>query len=302
MFNGKTWFIGTGEFSALCLENLVKKNFPLSKIITGLPTRSGRNSKLNVSKVEEFSNKLNLEVIRTGKLSENIDLISELQNQKPDLILVIDFGQIIKEPFLNSPKLGCLNIHPSMLPKWRGAAPIQRALLNGDNSIGVSVFRLVQEMDAGPILAQREIEINNSDSAKILYEKLSDLGTDLLIEGLNNFSLKEQDDKFSSYADKLEKEDFEISFGLTAQKFFNSVRALDASGGAFIKINGKRLKIWKTEVKELKGRFAGEILNTENNPIVACSDYSVELIEVQAEGKKITSGKDWLNGSRVKHF
>ncbi|MBR0220684.1 MAG: hypothetical protein IJQ63_02835, partial [Synergistaceae bacterium] len=174
----RIWFVGTGKFAALCLKNLVKniqpfdhsvlqslqgrqdlvapvkgdvnevdrgvRNIELEKIITGLPTRSGRGGKEQASQVELEAVKLNLNniVTRTGLLSKNEDLINEVETNAPDLIFVIDFGQIIREPFLNSAKYGCLNIHPSLLPKWRGAAPVQRALMNGDDKVGVTVFRL----------------------------------------------------------------------------------------------------------------------------------------------------------------
>ncbi len=298
------WFIGTGEFAALCLENFQKENVNFSKIITGLPTRSGRNNKELPSHVEIFASKNNLEVTRTGLLSKNESLISDFNAKIPDLIFVIDFGQIIREPFLNGAKFGCLNIHPSILPRWRGAAPIQRALLNGDEKIGVSVFKLVQKMDAGNIFFQTEFQVQDSDSAKNLYEKLAQEGVKLakkIISSENNFSGTEQDDSLATYANKLEKSEFEISFDLKSQDFFNKVRALNMSGGAFIKLkNNKRMKIFSVKKNILESKIKGEILSLENNPVISCADFSLEFLEVQPESKKIMSGKQWADGLRLK--
>lgn len=300
------WFIGTGNFSALCLENFLKNSVSFSKIITGMPTRSGRNNKEIPSHVELLASQNNLNVIRTGSLSKNDVLISDFKNNTPDLIFVIDFGQIIREPFLNGAKFGCLNIHPSSLPRWRGAAPIQRALLNNDKKIGVSVFRLVQEMDAGNILAQNEFDVNDSDSAKNLYEKLASEGVNLatkIIQKINNsdfISEIKQDDSLATYAHKLEKSDFEISLDYTSQQIFNTVRALNMSGGAFLRLkNNKRLKIFSVKKNILKSDSPNKILSLENNPVISCKDFSIELLEVQPESKKIMSGKNWAAGLRL---
>ena len=167
------WFIGTGIFASLCLEGLVKRGLTFSRIITGNPTRSGRNNKENPSAVEIKANGLGLTVTRTGKLSQNDELITALEAENPSIIFVVDFGQIIREPFLSRM---CLNIHPSLLPEYRGAAPIQRALLDGHNHTGVTVFRLAAKMDAGEILAQSEIDIAPSENASDLYLRLSEIG------------------------------------------------------------------------------------------------------------------------------
>lgn len=282
------WFIGTGKFAALCLENLVNNGLSFSKIITGLPTRSGRNGKENPSAVELKAVSLGLKIERTGKLNENENLLAELENNTPDLIFVIDFGQIIKEPFLNAPKFGCINIHPSLLPEYRGAAPIQRALLDGKNYTGVSVFRLVKAMDAGGILAQEKFLIPKDFNASDLYRELSKIGSRLAFEAVekNNFNLNPQNENLATYAEKLNKNDFELSQSMTAEKFCNTVRALDMSGGAFIMINNKRVKIWRAEIHN----------ENSKNPVISCSDFNVDLIEVQSEGKKRTSGSDWARG------
>ncbi len=307
MIPKNSWFIGNGNFAALCLENFMSYGVNFAKIITGLPTRSGRNNRENPSPVETFAISKNLQVTRTGKISQNQDLLSEFSANTPELIFVIDFGQIIREPLLTGTT--CVNIHPSMLPKYRGAAPIQRALLNGDEKIGVTLFRLAQEMDAGNIFAQSEFEIQDSDSAQNLYGKLANLGVNLALEffaNANPGNIHEipQDNSRVTYANKLDKSEFELSFEIDAQKFFNSVRALNMSGAAYItlKKSGKRLKIWSARKNSLRSesQICGEILSLENNPVISCEDFSIELLQVQPEAKKIMTGKQWSDGLRLK--
>ena len=298
------WFIGTGQFAALCLEGLTKKNLTFKKIITGLPTRSGRNGKENPSPVELKANELGFNVTRTGKLTENHEILSEFENEKPDLIFVIDFGQIIREPFLSGTKFGCLNIHPSLLPKYRGAAPIQRALMNGEKFTGVTVFKLVKEMDAGGILAQEKFEIPENFYASDLYSKLSETGCEIAVEALKNLPdlvFTPQDNSQATYAEKIQKNEFEISFSMTAEKFCDTVRALDMSGGAYAIIKGKRVKIWRAET--VQQNFCENNIGTvkfEDNPIIICKNFSVKLCEVQSEGKKRMSAREWAAGLRLK--
>ena len=293
------WFIGTGQFAASCLEGMRKYDIPVSKIITGLPTRSGRNNRENPSAVELKANELGMTVTRTGKLTENHELINELESVKPEIIFVIDFGQLIREPFLSQM---CLNIHPSLLPEYRGAAPIQRALLDGKNYAGVSVFRLVKAMDAGDILTQAKIPVDENTYASDLYVKLSDLGCKIAAEALKGeLTFTPQDETKATLANKLDKNEFALSFSMSAEKFCNSVRALDMSGGAYVVVNNKRLKIWRITLrKDFQASAPGKIINLDNNPVISCYDFCVELAEVQSEGKKKTSGAEWSRGARLK--
>lgn len=293
------WFIGTGQFASLCLEGLVKRGLSFTRIITGNPTRSGRNSKENPSAVELKANGLGLTVTRTGKLSQNEELITALEAENPGVIFVVDFGQIIREPFLS--RL-CLNIHPSLLPEYRGAAPIQRALLDGKNHTGVTVFRLAAKMDAGEILAQSEIDIAPTDNASDLYLRLSEIGSRIAFDSLRNEPLKfsAQDDSLSTYANKIDKSEFEVSFTDSALRFVNTVRALDMSGGAYAVISGKRVKIWRARIRRDISGECGHVVNAEGNPVIMCSDSGVELQEVQSEGKRKMTGREWSAGLRLK--
>ena len=299
--NSNAWFTGTGIFAALCLENFFKNQITFTKILTGLPTRSGRNGKENPSAVELKANSLGLAVTRTGKLNDSPEILQALEQEKPDVIFVIDFGQIIKEPFLSLPRFGCWNIHPSLLPAYRGAAPIQRALMNGSEQSGVSLFRLVKAMDAGEIIAQEKIKISHELSASDLYTELSRAGVEISVKALKNLpalNLTPQNDSLATYAEKINKNEFELSSSMTAENFLNVVRALDMSGGAYIIFKGKRLKIWRVKLRhDVKTETPGQVLIFEGRPVFTCSDYGAELLEVQAEGKKKTSGAEWARGN-----
>ena len=295
------WFTGTGQFAALCLDGFTRRGITFTRIITGQPTRSGRNNKENPSPVEIMAANLGLTVTRTGKLSENQELISALDSENPDVIFVIDFGQIIREPFLSRM---CLNIHPSLLPEYRGAAPIQRALLDGHDRTGVTIFRLAKAMDAGEILEQRCVGIRDVDNASDLYVGLAEIGCEVAARALKNpkgFTFTPQDESLVTFAPKLEKQEFLLTFEFSAQKFVNTVRALDMSGGAYIIADGKRLKVWRARLREdVRPGNPGGIIFGEGNPVIMCADSGVELLKVQSEGKRRMTGREWSAGLRGK--
>ena len=292
--------MGTGQFAALCLEGLVKRSLTFTRIITGQPTRSGRNKTLP-SHVEIKALELGLSVTRTGKLTENQELIDALESSRPDIIFVIDFGQIIKPPFLDCM---CLNIHPSLLPEYRGAAPIQRALLDGRDKTGVTVFRLVQAMDAGGILASREIAILPEHNASDLYRILSEAGCEIAVENIrDNMTFTPQDDSLATFAGKLDKEDFAVTFSMSAEKIFHTVRALDMSGGAYVIVNDKRVKLWRVRPCDVhdKSGISGRVLESGKSLVISCGDgNAVELLDVQNEGKSRLTGIEWARGQRLK--
>ena len=305
------WFVGEGPFAALCLEHLDRLLRPeegcrLTRIITGMPTRSGRGMKETPSPVESCAARLGLPVERTGRLSQNEELLASLQASPPDAVFVIDFGQIIREPFLSTPRWGCLNIHPSLLPRWRGAAPIQRALMNGDAQTGVTVFHLVPEMDAGPVLCQAKLPVGPDATASDLYGALSALGSEIAAAGLMALSkgtatFTEQEHANATCAAKLDREEFEVTWDKPAQKIHNVVRALDMSGGAFLPLKeGGRLKLWRTALADTPEGTPGTILSLDaEGPVVACGTGTLRLLEVQAPGKRRMRASDWVRGLRL---
>lgn len=302
----RLWFMGAGPFGAMCLERLIAKmSFEL--IITSEPTRGGRGMKEVPSCVESAASAAGLTVRRTGKLYADEELCAKMENDPPDAVIIADFGQLIREPFLSGPRRGCINIHPSLLPRWRGAAPIQRALMSGDSASGVSIFRLVKELDAGPLLDQRRIELSPADTASSLFPRFASMGCEMIAEALSQLgggsaNLTEQSDDGATYADKIAREEFEISFGMNATDALNIIRGLDASGGAFVKLSGgKRLKIWKAMPCGAECAEAGTIAALDGGvPAVCFSGGALLFEEVQPEGKKRIGGAEWARGARLR--
>ena len=310
----RLWFIGSGAFAARCLAHLsasLPPGLSLERVITGNPTRAGRGLRETVSHVEEAALALGLSLERTGPLSANGPLLETVTASPPDAILVVDFAQLIREPFLNAPRWGCLNIHPSLLPRWRGAAPVQRALMNGDSETGATVFRLGPEMDAGPILRQVSVPIEPTVTASDLYEILSSRGSQIALEGVQYLSnrpnnvfhfFKKQDNGAVTYAPKITKAEGGVSWDWEALRIHNVVRALDASFGAFVAVRGARLKIWRTlPCGEGEGKDVGRVLRfSDGFPVVGCGEGALRLDEVQAEGKRRVGGDEWARGLRLK--
>jgi len=283
----------------------MSEKLAFEKIITGLPTRAGRGLEERASRVERAALDLGLSVERTGPLSKNEKIAHALASDPPDAVFVIDFAQLIREPLLSAPRNGCLNIHPSLLPKWRGAAPIQRALMNGDEATGVTLFRLVEELDAGPMLAQREIPIPITANSDDLIEILALAGSQIAIQSVEsiiegNYQFSDQNSEFATYAAKIDKAEEQISWSQTCLKVHNTVRALASSSGAFALALGKRLKLWRTAPVNVRGEPGKVLFFTEGDPVVACTDGAVRLLEVQGEGKRRTSGAEWARGVRLK--
>jgi methionyl-tRNA formyltransferase len=300
----RIWFIGSGAFAAACLAHMSKR-LEFEKIVTGFPTKAGRGLKECVSSVERTADDLGLPVERAGSLRGDENLVKAVSGSPPDVIFVVDFGQLIKEPFLSAPRYGCLNIHPSLLPRWRGAAPIQRALMNGDTVTGVTVFRLVEELDAGPILARAELSLLPEITSVELFDILALAGSQVAADGIESLidgscQFSDQNSEFATYAAKLTKEESQVSWDQNYLLLHNTVRAFASSTGAFMEVCGKRVKLWRTFPVDAEGK-PGEVLYfMEGDPVVACTGGAVRLQEVQNEGKRKISGADWACGGRLK--
>ncbi|MDR1740292.1 MAG: methionyl-tRNA formyltransferase [Synergistaceae bacterium] len=304
--NARAWFVGSGSFAAMCLARM-SAGVRFERVITGLPTAAGRGLGSRPSRVEEECTSNGIPVERTGPISENNALLTALLTDPPDAIFVVDFGQVIREPMLSAPAWGCLNVHPSMLPRLRGAAPVQRALMNGDASTGVTVFRLVEEMDAGPVMLQEELPIPPDATGAEVFASLADRGGELAVRALGALSRGElravpQNGAAATYARKLDKAEAHVSWTWSAERIHNTVRAFDFSTGAFVTTGaGKRLKLWRVspEADENTSANPGTVLCLADDPIIICGREALRLLEVQAEGKRRMSGAEWARGARL---
>ncbi len=256
--------------------------------------------KTRVSPVEIVARGLNLKLRHSASVNKDDELQNIFAQEKPDLIFVIDFGQKIGEPYLSVPRYGCLNIHPSLLPRYRGAAPIQRAIMDGAKTSGVTLFRLVEKMDAGPVWVQAESEILPDETAGELLQRMAILGSRLFIEnadGILNGTIvpKAQDESFASIAPKIEKSEGKLSPQLPAEKLFCTVRGLNPAPGAYITFRGRRVKILESRVETVAGE-PGCLFLSDGKLLLGTAENSLRLVTVQPEGKKPMAAEDWLKG------
>lgn len=293
-------FMGTPDFAVPSLENIAKIH-NVQAVFTQPDKPAGRKMVLTPPDVKVCAEKLGIPVYQPVKLkdSDSYEIIKELN---PDVIVVVAYGQILPENILNIPKYGCINVHGSLLPKYRGAAPIQWSVLNGDKVTGVTTMYMEKGLDTGDILETKEYEIGINDTAGEVFDTLAEMGGKLILDTLEKAEKGQlhpikQDDSKSSYAKMLDKSMCNIDFSKTNLQVHNQVRGLSPWPVASTKLNGKVLKIFETRLAEGKGK-PGEILNT--NPLtIACGEGAVVVNTVQLQGKKKMDSKAFLQGHKL---
>jgi methionyl-tRNA formyltransferase len=302
-------FMGTAEFSCASLKKLASdKIFQVVAVVTQPDKPKGRELKLQFPPVKILAQKLILPILQPAKARDE-KFISELRELKPDLIVVAAFGQILPQAILDLPQFGCLNVHMSLLPKYRGASPIQSAILNGETESGVTIMKMDAGLDTGPILSQRRTPILLEDNSQTLHNRLAQLGADLLVETIPNYAAgkilpKPQPTEGVSYAAKIKKEDGRIDWNEAAEKILNRLRAFTPWPGVFTFLKTETrpqlLKIWKAEMVERSGKV-GEILDADKNGIViACGKNALRILELQREGGRRMSAQEFLAGHFLK--
>ncbi len=297
----RLWFLGNGPFAAACFRILAKET-PFLRVITAPPRPAGRGLHFRPTPVEDAAREAGYTPTHSFRLSEEPALVQFLATERPDALVVIDFSQFIRSPFLNTPPWGCLNVHPSLLPLYRGAAPVPRAIMDGAEETGVTVFRLVPEMDAGPILAQERHPIPPGATSGEMLESLAKSGSQMLAHVLQSRQLGvcaeyAQDPLHATYAPKVLPGEALIDWEASAWVIWHRVRALNPAPGAYaILKDGRRLKIWKAFPREGEGIPGGLTGERDGCPLVACGTGVLELTEVQAEGRNRTEGSSWWRG------
>jgi methionyl-tRNA formyltransferase len=319
-------FMGTAELSCASLESLARdETFSVAAVVTQPDKPKGRDLKLQPSPVKSLALKLNLPVLQPARARDE-QFIAQLRALKPDLIVVVAYGQILPRAILDLPRHGCLNVHTSLLPKFRGAAPIQWAIANGETETGVTVMKMDAGLDTGPIVSQRRTPILPADDSATLHDRLARLGAELLAHTIPDFVAGKiqpipQPADGVSHAPKIKKEDGRIDWKLPAKTVWNRLRAftpwpgaftfwfgVPPSGGNGIRIAGPPeggtpntpqpilLKIWKAETVEQSGRM-GEILSADKNGIVvACGQDALRILELQREGGRRMGAAEYLTG------
>lgn len=295
-------FMGSPEFAVPALRS-VEQHYSVVGVVTQPDRPAGRGRTLTPPPVKTQAQKLGLPIIQPVKLRQP-DAMDQLTSWAPDLIVVAAFGQILRPQVLDLPPLGCLNIHASLLPRWRGAAPINAAILHGDAQTGVTIMRMDPGVDTGPILSQRAEPILTNDTTTGLSGRLALLGSELLLETLPGYLRGEihpqpQDDSLATYAPLLKKEDGALDFNLTAVELERRVRAFQPWPGAYLEWSGGLLKILRASVSDGNGKISpGQHLVYKGLPAVLTAEGLLILDEVQPAGKKPMPGKVFLQGAR----
>ena len=295
--------MGTPMFAVPILKSLYQNGYPISDVYTQPPQKSQRGQKINKSPVQGIAETLNLEFRTPKYLKDNNEEYDYFKSIDADLAIVVAYGQIIPKEFLSLTKKGFINIHASLLPKWRGAAPIQRSIMNLDKETGVSVMKIAEQLDTGPVCNTYKINLENNLNALEIGEKLSSLAADKILENIDDIlddkaKFVEQDHSKATYASKIQKSEGKIDWSEAAQKIIGKINGLYPSPGAFFEHNGERYKILKAEIGNGFGN-PGEVIS--NYLEIACGkNQSIKISEIQRQGKKPQNIGEFMLGSQIK--
>ena len=298
----KIVFMGTPDFAVPILEALIEK-YGVMAIVTQPDKEVGRDRILMPTPIKKVGNDHTILVLQPKKIREEYEEIVSLE---PDIIITCAYGQIIPKEILNAPRLGCINVHASLLPKLRGGAPIHRAIINGLSKTGITIMYMNEGMDKGDIISQREIAIEDDDTAETLHDKLSILGRDLLLDTLPSIidgtnKRVPQDESEATYGFNITREDEHISFDKTSRQIYNQIRGLNSWPGAYVTLNGKILKIWASRIGETYDALVenGTIIKLYDDGFgVKTSNGEIIITKVQPEGKKAMDARSFINGNQ----
>lgn len=307
--NERIVFMGTASFSLAVLKMLIEEKYNIVGVVSQPDRYVGRKKVLTMPDVKVEALKHDVPVIQPTKIKEDYQEIIDLN---PDLIITAAYGQIVPQAVLDAPRLGCVNVHASLLPKYRGGAPVHQAIIDGEEKTGVTIMYMVKKMDAGNIISQKETLIGNDETVGTLYDRLSDLGAELLKETLpsilneTNDSIP-QDEERVTYAPTLSREDERIDWNLSAKQVYNKVRGTNPWPGSYTTYQGKTVKIWAGQIHQCENAMKhhahqenGTIVKVFKDAIGVKTNDGIYLItELQLEGKKRMTVKDYLNGRNI---
>jgi len=298
----KLVFMGTPMFAVPILKSLYQNGYNISCVYTQPPQKSKRGQKINKSPIQGISETLNLEY-RTPTVINNEEEYNFLNSLDADLAIVVAYGQIIPKKFLSLTKTGFINIHASLLPKWRGAAPIQRSIMNLDQETGISIMRIAEKLDTGPVCNNYKIQLNENLNALEISEKLSNLAAEKILDNVDDIledkaNFVEQDHLNATYASKIQKTEGQINWDENAEKIIGKINGLYPSPGAFFMFNGERYKILKAQVGRAQGN-PGSVLS-DNLEIACGNNQSIIIKEIQRQGKRPQNIGEFIQGSQIK--
>ena len=291
MIKRKIIFMGTPDFAVPALKKLAGSGHEIVAVYTAPPKPAGRGKNLSKSAVHLVAETLNLQVLTPALLKNEVLPPS-------DFAVVAAYGLLLPEQVLNAPKFGCINIHPSLLPRWRGAAPIQRTIMAGDEETAVCLMKMDKGLDTGDVLSEKKFAVGEMTAGE-LHDKCAGLGAEMVLDviaNIENIKPSKQSEQGVTYAKKITREDEKINWAESAESIKNKIRGLNPYPGAYFEYNGEKIKVLKAEVVEKQGK-AGNVLN--DNLTIACGKNALQILELQRPGKKAMNTREFLNGNKI---
>ena len=294
--------MGTPIFAVPILKSLYQNGYPISVVYTQPPQRSQRGQKINKSEVQGMSETLSIDFRTPSTLKNNNEEYEYLKKLEADIAIVVAYGQIIPKEILSLTKKGFINIHASLLPKWRGAAPIQRSIMSLEKYTGISIMKINKNLDTGPICNSYKVDILPNDNAEIISSKLSFIASQKILSNIDDIfdekvEFKDQLHNEATYANKIEKSEGKIDWKNSAQKIIGKINGLYPSPGAWFVYKGERYKILKAELGDGKGKV-GDILSDYLE--ICCNSNSIKVLEIQRQGKRPQNINEFMLGSKIK--
>ena len=297
----KIIFMGTPDFAIPVLKSIYDSNHDILEVYTQPPSKKNRGQKINSSAIHQYSDKIKLNVRHPDNLDNKKEL-THFANLNPDVVVVVAYGKILPTKLLELKNILFLNIHASLLPKWRGAAPIHRSIINLDNETGISIMKIVPKLDAGPVMLKSKIKIERETNLEDLSKQLSTLGSKMILEALK--LLEEGKEKFipqndneATYAKKINKQEAKINWNEPAKVIIAKINALNPNPGTWFELYGSRVKVTKAKEIVAVGE-PGEIINKDFT--IACSENAIQILELKKEGKTKITSKEFLIGNKLK--
>jgi methionyl-tRNA formyltransferase len=298
----KIIFMGTPYFAVPILKSLYQNGYPISVVYTQPPKKSQRGQRVNKSPIQGISETFNLEFRRPVSLKNNKEEYEYLKELNADIAIVVAYGQIIPKEILTLTKKGFINIHASLLPKWRGPAPIQRSIMNLDKQTGISIMKINEKLDTGPVCNSYKLDITDNDNAEILSDKLSALAAEKIIDNIDdiledNLEFKGQLHEDATYANKIEKSEGKIDWNNSAESIVGKINGLYPSPGAWFIYNGERYKVLKAKISNGAGNV-GAVLDDYLE--ISCKYKSIKILEIQRQGRRPQNINEFMFGSQIK--
>ena len=292
--------MGTPDFAVPILKSIYKSNNKILEVYTQPPKKKNRGQKILSSPIHKCADELKLKTRFPNSLETDEEL-DHFKSLNPDLVLVVAYGKILPKKLLNLDKILFINLHASLLPKWRGAAPIQRAIMNMDKETGISVMKIVEKLDAGPVMLKSKIKLTKNSNYIDISKQMADVGSSLVIEALelineNKANFVDQDEEEATYAKKIDKSEAKIDWNEKASKIIAKINSLNPSPGCWFHFSGSRIKIIKAKEIKITGK-PGMVLDEELT--IGCSENAIQILEIQKEGKNKVSSKEFLKGNKL---